>query len=161
MKTYAEFIKSAKENGVATEKAMWKGVDSVDELLCMVAEEHPELYEQFMRKQHQAMYGCHYDKHFAEMDVEGLKFTAPSGEKRSGAHWSADQVQDATKGMSFPSGTTAWDKYVAFNSFYADLCTVLDEALILKAAHKFYFADEDAPAGKIWHYMTAMHYKES
>lgn len=161
MKKYSELIKIAKENGVATEKAMWQSVESLDELLCVLAEEHPEMYESFMRKMHEAMYGCHYDKHFAEIDVECIRFTAPGGEKRSGAHWSVDQIQDATKNMSFPNGTTIWDKFVAFNSFYADLCIVFDEELILKAAHKFFFADEDAPAGKIWHYMTAMNYKES
>jgi len=62
--------------------------------------------------------------------------------------------------MPFPQGTTPWDKYVAFNSFYSDMCTVYDEPSILKAAYRFYFADEDAPAGKIWEYMTAMNYED-
>lgn len=91
------------------------------------------------------------------MDVEGIRYTGPSGEKRTGAHWTADQIEEAARGMSFPSGTTKWDKYVAFNSFYADMCMVCDDAQILKGAHRFYFADEDAPQGKIWVYMAAMY----
>ena len=44
----------------------------------------------------------------------------------------------------------------AFNVFFADTCKVLDEAAIIKAAHAFFFADEDAPAGKVARYMRAM-----
>ena len=95
-----------------------------------------------------------------ETGVEKIKYTNAAGEKKTGAHWSVDQIMEATKSMPFPSGTTPWDKYVAFNSFYADTCVVLDEAMLLKAAYRFYFADEDAPAGKIWEYMTAMNYED-
>ena len=45
---------------------------------------------------------------------------------------------------------------MALNSFYADLCTVLDEAQILKAAVRFYFGDEDAPEGKVFRFVKAM-----
>ena len=155
---YKDLIKNAKANGVATEKAMYESIDSLNEMLCMMKEEHPQMYWDFMRKQHENLYGCHYDKHFAEMDVEKIRYTV-GGEKKTGAHWSVDQIEEATRNTSFPSGTTKWDKYVAFNSFYADLCTVLDEAQVLKCAHRFYFADEDAPNGKIWVYMGAMLYE--
>ena len=155
---YKELIKNARANGVATEKAMWESIDSLNDMLCMLKEEHPDLYMKFMREQHEVLYGPHYDKHFAEIDVDKMRYTNASGEKKTGAYWSAEQIVDATKGMPFPSNTTNWDKYVAFNSFYADMCTVLDETMILKGAHKFYFADEDGPTGKIWCYMTAMNY---
>jgi hypothetical protein len=157
---YFDMMQKAKADGVTSEKAMWKSVESVDEILCVVKEEHPELYMAFMREQHEALYGPHYDKHFAEVDVEKIRYTSASGEKKTGAHWSIEQIMEATKSMPFPSGTTPWDKYVAFNSFYADMCVVLDEAMLLKAAYRFYFADEDAPAGKIWEYMTAMNYED-
>ena len=45
--------------------------------------------------------------------------------------------------MGFPAGTTKWDKYVAFNAFYSDLCTVYNDEQIIKGAHKFYFEDQD------------------
>ena len=94
------------------------------------------------------------------MDVEKIRYTNAAGEKKTGAHWNVDQILEATKSMPFPQGTTSWDKYVAFNSFYADMCVVLDEATLLKAAFRFYFADEDGPSGKIWEYITAMDYED-
>lgn len=151
---YKDLIKNAKANGVASEKAMWQSIDNLNDVLCVIKEEHPELYMAFMRKQHESLYGPHYDRHFADADVEKIRYTNASGEKKSGAHWNMDQILDATKSMPFPQGTTPWDKYVAFNSFYADMCAVLDEATLLKAAFRFYFADEDAPVGKVWEYMT-------
>lgn len=58
--------------------------------------------------------------------------------------------------MTFPNGTTEWDKYVAFNSFYSDLCLVFSTEEIIKAAYRFFFQDEDAGAGKVWNYMQAV-----
>ena len=52
---------------------MWKSVEGVDEILCVVKEEHPEMYMPLMRDQHEALYGPHYDKHFAEMDVDKIQ----------------------------------------------------------------------------------------
>ena len=60
--------------------------------------------------------------------------------------------------MVFPQGTTDCDKYVAFNATFSDLCKIVDdERTILKIAHQLWFCDEDAPEGKIWIYMCAMH----
>ena len=157
---YKDLIKNAKANGVASEKAMWQSIDNLNDVLCVIKEEHPEMYMAFMRKQHESLYGPHYDRHFAEADVEKIRYTNASGEKKTVAQWNMDQILYATKSMPFPQGTTPWDKYVAFNSFYADMCAVLDEATLLKAAFRFYFADEDAPVGKVWEYMTAMNYED-
>jgi hypothetical protein len=56
--------------------------------------------------------------------------------------------------MGFPAGTTKWDKYVAFNAFYSDLCTVYNDEQIIKGAHKFYFEDQDwGDTTKIWDYV--------
>lgn len=78
---YLDMMKKAKSEGVASEKAMWKSVEGVDEILCVVKEEHPEMYMSFMRDQHEALYGPHYDKHFAEMDVDKIRYTNAAGEK--------------------------------------------------------------------------------
>ena len=112
---YKDMIRDAKANGVASDKAMWQSVDTLSDMVCILRDEHPDVYWRFMRKQHSILYGNHYDRNFAEMDVEGIRYTGPSGEKRTGAHWTADQIEEAARGMSFPSGTTKWDKYVAFN----------------------------------------------
>ena len=136
---YKNMLIAARNAGVATEKIMWQSVDGLNEMLCKMKEEHPEMFWKFMREQH------------------GIMYTDRAGKKCEGGYWTLEQIESVTKGMTFPSGTTKWDKYVAFNGFYADTCTVLDDELIIKTAHKFYFADEDAPPGKIWLYMEAMY----
>lgn len=149
-------FKLAKEKGVANESKMWESVVALEPAMEIIEREHPEEYWAMMRRQHEILWGPHYDDAFAEHDVDGLRWTGKDGQKHHGAHWSKQQVVDATAGMSFPQGTTDCDKYVAMNSFYADMCQVMDESALLKAAHRFYFADEDAPNGKIWRYMNAM-----
>lgn len=98
----------------------------------------------------------HFDEEKAKKVVGSIYYTDKLGAKHYGAHWSPEQLESATASLKFPEGTTKWDKYVAFNSFYADLCKVLDEPAIIKAAHAFYFEDEDAPDGKIFRYVKAM-----
>lgn len=75
---------------------MWQSVDNINDVLCVIKEEHPEMYMAFMRKQHESLYGPHYDRHFADADVEKIRYTNASGEKKSGAHWNMDQILDAT-----------------------------------------------------------------
>lgn len=98
----------------------------------------------------------HFTEETAKAAVSRIHYTDKSGTSHTGEHWTPEQVKSMTTLMKFPEGTTEWDKYVAFNSFYADECKILDDALILKSAHAFYFADEDAPADKLWRYMHAM-----
>lgn len=155
MKMYQMF-RQAKEKGVANESKMWESVAALDPAMEILEREHPDEYWQMMRRQHEILWGPHYDETFADYDVDQLTWTGKDGQKHHGAHWSRQQVMDATAGMTFPQSTTDCDKYVAFNSFYSDMCQELDEATILKAAHRFYFQDEDAPAGKIWRYMQCM-----
>ena len=98
----------------------------------------------------------HFCEESAMEAVSHIQYTDKTGASHTGAHWSPEQIKVATSGLKFPEGTTDWDKYVAFNSFYADTCKVLDEPSILKAAHAFYFSDEDAPEGKVRKYVDAM-----
>lgn len=78
----------------------------------------------------------------------------------SGAHWTKSQIANATKGMKFREKVNDWDKYVAFNAMYADLCSDMTEDEIIKAAYLFYFQDadwqpEEDDCTKIWDYMSA------
>ncbi len=100
----------------------------------------------------------HFCEKSAEMALKGLKYTDKDGVTHTDPKWSALMIEEATKGLDFPEGTTEWDKYVAYNSFYADTCAVLSDGEILKAAYEFYFNDEDygLEGSKIWHYMNAM-----
>ena len=154
---YLEMIKSAKESGKVSEKQMWNSIENISNLLCDIKEVHPDLYWDFMRDQAGIINGNHYDEAFALYDVSMIRYSDRTGKKCEGGYWTLEQIENSTKGMTFPAGTTKWDKYVAFNSFYADTCTVLEEESIIKTAHKFYFMDEDGPQGKIWISMEAMY----
>ena len=154
--TYRLMVDHAKKQGVATEKTMWESIDSFSELLEELRMSHPKMYWDFMRKQHSIMYLGHYDEGFALYDVSQLHYTSRTGEKRQGAYWTADQIEAATAGMKFPSGTTKWDKYVAFNAAYSDFCKDFEDGDVIKAGYAFYFADEDwGTETKIWDYISS------
>jgi hypothetical protein len=143
---YKEMIEEAKKKGLASEKAMWESVEDLDDMLCDMKREHPDKYWKFIRKQHGIMYNNHYDEQFARWDVEQMK--------PLGAYWTPAQIEEATKSQPHPTGTTVWDKYVAYNAFANDLHGVIPDDHILKAAHAFWFADKDwVGEGKIWRYM--------
>lgn len=76
----------------------------------------------------------------------------------AGAYWTCEQVEEATKTMSFPGGTTKWDKFVAFNLAKSDFCKKFDDAQILQIGYLLFFADEDwsarGSATKVWDYVA-------
>lgn len=144
---YKQMIEDAKAKGLTSEKIMWQSVDDMEELLCIMKKEHPDKYWAFIRKQHGLLYSNHYSEEFAMHDVEKMQ--------PLGMYWTRAQVEEATKGMTFPAGTTSCDKFVAMNAFANDLHGVLDDSDIIKAAHAFWFCDKDwrGTGAKIWHYM--------
>jgi hypothetical protein len=155
---YKKMIEEAQAKGLGSEKVMWQSVGEIDEMLCVMKKEHPEMYWKFVRKQHGLLYNNHYTEDFARWDVGQLTYTNAKGEKKTGEYWTALQIEDATKGMVFPNGVTIWDKYVAYNATYADFCKKFDDSQILDITYLFYFADEDFKCeGKIWRYMCMVH----
>ena len=153
---YSEMIKEAQAQGRSSESAMWKSVDRVDTLLENIKEDDPEAYWRFLREAHEDIYGCHYNQSYAEYDLSNLRYTDSEGVYHEGPHWSLNEVLSVTRSKSFPDGTTEADKWVAYNAAYADFCKKFNDSEILDIAYLFYFADEDAPEGKIWRYMNAM-----
>jgi len=156
MNGYKDMVVNARKKGVATEQSMWRSIDDVDDMLCMLKESHPEAYWAFMRKSHENIYGPHYDEEYAEHDIADMHSTSKDGTKVSGQHWSKDEIKTATQGKVFPPATTDCDKWVAYNAMWHDLHHTFSDSDILNAAYLFYFADEDAPDGKVWKYMCAM-----
>lgn len=151
---YRHMVESAKKAGLTNEKTMWESIDSFSELLEELKESHPQLYWDFMRKQHGIMFHDHYDETFAMWDVSQMHSTDKNGNKKEGAHWTSEQIESATAGMKFPQGTTKWDRYVAFNAIWHDMSKHFEDGEILKIAYAFFFADEDwGDDGKIWDYM--------
>lgn len=134
------------------EAVMWETTKMVSDFIKPMKETDKQEYWRLMREVYGKMSGGHYDEEFAMWDVAQMQ---PLGE-----HWSMKQIEEATKGMSFPSGITLCDKYVAFNAFANDLNGVLSDEEILKAAHAFWFADKDYKGNdKIWCYMKMVHSK--
>lgn len=146
---YKKLIEDARSKGLTSEKTMWRSIEEIDSLLCMMEKEHPKEFWAFLRRQHGLLYNNHYTEEFAQWDIEHMK--------PIGMYWTKAQVEEATKHMNFPSGTTSCDKWVAFNAFKNDLVDALEDEAILKAAHAFWFADKDWKDGKssakIWEYM--------
>ena len=152
-----KMFKEAKEKGATNETKMWESVALMDPILAIVEVEHPDDYWNMMRDQHELLWGPHYNEDFANYDTSKIHWTTKDGLTHHGAHWSKEQILDATHNMTFPQGTTDCDKFVAFNSYYADMCHSKDDGTIIADAHRYFFEDQDAPEGKIWRYMGAMH----
>ena len=160
---YIQLIEQARAHGVASEKKMYAAIERMSCDLSMLENENPHLYWRIMRNQHAVLYDRHYSEKFANHDVNLLVHskTDENGEPVGmGAHWTRAQVLEATKDKKFQSKVNDWDKYVAFNPMYADLCANMDDKEILKAAYLFYFCDADwqteDDCTKIWDY-TALH----
>lgn len=150
---YKDMVEDAKAKGLTSEKEMWVSIGMIDELLEDIKVAHPEKYWEFIREQFGVLYKGHYNEEFARYDVSQMQ---PLGE-----YWTCKEIEEATKGMQFPAGTTLWDKYVAFNAQRNDL-DGMDANFILESAYKFYFTDKDWKYGvKLWEYMLTAHKKAS
>ena len=148
-------IKDYADNGGSIEK-MWASVAVTEKAMEHIHETDPEMYDCLMRELSESLYGKHYSEEIALADVAKMHYIDRDGNEHHGAYWTVDQIESATKNMDFGKAVTKWDKFVAFNAFYADLCTVLEDEHIIEAAYKFWFADEDwKTSGKIWDYMSA------
>ena len=136
------------------ESKMWESTKVISEYLDPMKEKDRHGYWCMMRRVYGVMSEGHYNEEFARYDVNGMEYTNREGKKKSGEYWSVEQVEEATKSLQFPSGVNQWDKYVAFNAMYSDLCRKMDDSTILNVAYLFYFADEDwpSPGTKIWDY---------
>lgn len=159
MELYELIEKYGKGKG---EAVMWESTKLVSDFIKPMKETNKKEYWNLMRGVYGLISGGHYNEDFGLHDVSQIEYTDKEGKSHTGAYWTCEQIEEATKGMAFPNGTTKWDRFVAFNSFWADTCKVLTAEQIIKAAYQFYFADEDFPkyhGAKIWCYMKMVHSK--
>lgn len=153
---YKKMIEQAKSKGVASEAMMWSSIEEVDDLLEKMKEHHKQMYWDFMHNQHKGLYKGHYDEEFAEYELENTYYINKGGEKTNKPYWTVEEIEAATKNYTFPSGTTKWDKWVAFNVFRSDTMQSLPDDLALKAGWEFFFNDIDFKkegTTKLWEYM--------
>ena len=159
---YIDLVNQARANGVSSEKKMWASIEALSNDLAPIEAAHPHVYWKIMRNQHAILYDRHYSEPFANHDVNNLVWSKASDGSPvgKGPHWSRAEVIAATNGMKFHPKVNEWDKYVAFNSMYADLCAEMSDEEILRAAYLFYFCDKDwqpdeDDCTKIWDYTSA------
>lgn len=155
MELYELIEKYGKGKG---ETVMWETTRLVSDFIKPMKEANKKEYWHLMRQVYGLMSGGHYNEEFATHDTSKLEYTDKEGKPHKGAYWTCEQIEEATKGMTFPAGVTKWDKFVAINSFYADTCKVLNDEQILRTAYQFYFADEDwdekgISSTKTWQYI--------
>lgn len=118
----------------------------LDDFFDELKEANREKYHCLMRRVMGVLTDGHYDEELALKDVSKM---LPLGE-----HWSMKQVEEATRGITFPQGTTKADVYVALNSFANDFKDTLSDSDVIKAAIAFWFNDKDYKGrNKIWCYM--------
>ena len=121
--TFKEMLDDAKRAGLTSDKVMMRSVESMSELLCLVKEEHPELYWKFMREQHGIMYGNHYNEAFAMFDVGMMRYIDRDGKKCEGAHWTAEQIgkypDDGISGWNYEMGQVCSVQCLLFRSLHS------------------------------------------
>lgn len=159
--TYQDIISAARKEGKATEKNIQAAAERLSQDLFGLKQKHAGIYQTIIRNQHAAYFGKHYSEQMAHCDVDDLEWSADNEDGEAagyGARWTTDELERLTTGMHFHARVNMWDKFVAFNAMYADLCRFMDEDEIIKAAYAFYFHDNDwqndGDCTKIWDYMT-------
>lgn len=145
-------IKDIIKGGDASSKAITKFAETIKN-------KYPEEYKSFLVDLYENINGKHFNEELATKVVDNLEYTDKQGNEKDGAHWSMQDIERATSAMVFSDETNQWDKYVAFNTMYSDLCRKLDDINIINATYLFFFADEDWSEDgcdtKIWDYMRS------
>lgn len=159
---YSELVKENAAKFRGDEKTMWASIESVSALLEKIKEEHPDLYWSFLREQHEAMVGHHFNESYAKWQVEKMHHKGMDGTEYKGAHWTIEQTNSVLNGMrsKIPAAYNEWDFYVALNASYHDFCKAAKkhlpekaDELIIDLAVAFWFDDEDWPnKSKVWDY---------
>lgn len=159
---YYDIVKENAAKFRGDEKTMWASIESVSVLLEKIKEEHPDLYWSFLREQHEAMAGHHFNEPYAKWQVEQMHHKGADGVEYKGEHWNIEQTNGVLSGMrsKIPAAYNEWDFYVALNASYHDFCKAAKkhlpekaDELIIDLSVAFWFEDEDwAGTSKVWDY---------
>lgn len=156
-------------SGKATEEQTRAVIAMLDtEVFEPLMRECPEKHWRIMRRMHEIYYGCHYDMEFALWEVSQMEHNRADGTICKGEHWTIDQVKavyEQTRARLSATDTIA-DVYVALHSWWHDNIEMDREDFGENAESKniargvaYFFDDDDAPDGKIWHYYEGMRAK--
>lgn len=159
---YKKMIEEAKAKGLTSEKIMFASIDDVQELLMTIKEPHPDLYWRFIKRQHEHMFGHHYNETFGQWRIEQMFYKDKKGDVHRAPHWTKEQhkaAYDKVKSQ-IPASYNCWDFAVALESQHADtICLYrtwwpeatdadLDQKVIEATVN--FLNDDDNPENKVW-----------
>ena len=160
---YKKMIDEARKQGLTSEKIMVASIADVEDLLEAIKEQHEELYWKFIKKQHEHMFGCHYNEAFGMWRIEQMHYKDKTGVVHQSPHWTKDQYKAAyeTVKSKLPATYNCWDFAVTLEMLRSDnICMykswwpeATDEQLDAKVVEAAvnYLNDDDDPDCKIWH----------
>ena len=163
MGRYYDMVKANYNKLRNDDKVMWASIEMWDKHLEEMREHHPDKYWEMMRRTHEMMYGKHFDKEYAEWEVEQMHHKC--GDKvYKGEHWSHEEtsaVMVKYKPTLSPE-ITPCDFYVALNTQWHDYHCWLKslypteeevERAVIESAVRFWFKDDDWEGNdKVWMY---------
>jgi hypothetical protein len=164
MGRYYDMVKANYNKLRNDEGVMWGSIEMWDKHLEEMREHHPDKYWEMMRHTHEMMYGKHFDKEYAEWEVEQMHHKAPDGKMYKGEHWTMDQTTSVMMKykMKLSPEITPCDFYVALNAEWHDyICWAKEhfpneadaENAIIEMAVRFWFMDDDwGDNCKVWEY---------
>lgn len=135
-----------------------------DKHLEEMREHHPDKYWEMMRRTHEMMYGKHFDKEYAEWEVEQMHHKSKDGKVYKGEHWTMEQTSEVMQKHrgKISAEITPGDFYVALNTQWHDyICWAMEhfpneadaELAIVEMAVRFWFMDDDWSGNdKVWVY---------
>ena len=164
MGRYYDLVKANFNKLRNDEASMWKHIEIMDELLEEMAKPHKERYWEVLRDTHEVMHGKHFDREYAEWQVEHMHHKDRNGREHRGEHWTYEEttaVMGKYRSQLAPE-ITPCDFYVAVNAQWHDYyCWMRDyfdsdeaaENAIIESAVMFWFEDEDWDGNdKVWVY---------
>ena len=88
-------IDEARAKGLTSEKIMNASIADVEDLLKQIKEAHPDLYWRFIKRQHEHLFGCHYNENFGMWRIEQMHYKDKQGVVHHAPHWTKDQLRAA------------------------------------------------------------------
>ena len=160
---YSKMIEEARAKGLTSEKIMNASIADVDELLGQIKEAHPDRYWSFIRRTHERMFGCHYNRLFSDWRIEQMHYKDKAGSVHHAPHWTHEQHKAAYESIKskLPSAYNMYDFAVTLEMIFSDNIGLYRtwwpeateaqlETKVVEAAVN-YLNDDDDPDGKIWH----------
>lgn len=148
---YKDMVKNAPKK---SEQIMWESVEAFSDLLEKLKVSHPDMARAFLMKEHERMYGPHFDEAMARETVDGMYHKNSKGEVVKGEAVSPEDAMVLIDGID-GAEDMAWDAYVGANGMMHDLArSSMSSRQIMDLARVFWFEDDDFPGESkvFWYY---------